>query len=127
MGGNDFWYSHSHGLIPIPIPSHSEFCTSVPSPPNSNSVITTLSYSHSHSRCPAALCTMNTGYMESPTKSCALDPIPTFLLKEQVDVLLPFVTAMINASLCVRDDYRHRRSMRSSLRSSRRPAWTRMS
>ena len=34
----------------------------------------------------------------SPTKSCALDPIPTFLL-EMVDVLLPYVTAMINASL----------------------------
>ena len=35
----------------------------------------------------------------SPTKSCALDPIPTFQLKEMVDVLLPYVTAMINASL----------------------------
>jgi len=34
-----------------------------------------------------------------PTKSCALDPIPTYLLKEFVDVLLPFVTAMVNASL----------------------------
>ena len=33
--------------------------------------------------------------MQSPTKSCALDPIPTFLLKEQVDVLLP-VTAVIS-------------------------------
>jgi len=27
--------------------------------------------------------------MKSPTKSCALDPIPTFLLKELVDTLLP--------------------------------------
>ena len=35
----------------------------------------------------------------SPTKSCALDPIPMFLLKEMIDVLLPYVTAMINASL----------------------------
>ena len=35
----------------------------------------------------------------SPTKSCALDPIPTFLLKEMIDVLLPYMTAMINASL----------------------------
>ena len=35
----------------------------------------------------------------SPTKSCALDPIPTFLLNEMVDVLLPYVTEMINASL----------------------------
>ena len=37
--------------------------------------------------------------MESPTKSCALDPVPTFLLKELIDVLLPFITAMVNASL----------------------------
>jgi len=34
--------------------------------------------------------------MESPTKSCTLDPIPTFLLNESIDVLLPFI---INASL----------------------------
>jgi len=33
------------------------------------------------------------------TKSCTLDPIPTFLLKESIDVLRPFITAMINASL----------------------------
>jgi len=38
--------------------------------------------------------------MESPTKSCLLDPIPTFLLKECVDSLLPFLTAMVNAYLC---------------------------
>jgi len=37
--------------------------------------------------------------MQSPTNSCALDPIPTFLVKEMVDVLLPYVTAMINTSL----------------------------
>ena len=37
--------------------------------------------------------------MASPTKSCPLDPIPTFLLKEVIDILLPYVTAMINASL----------------------------
>ena len=35
----------------------------------------------------------------SPTKSCTLDPIPTFLLKESLDVLLMYVTAMVNASL----------------------------
>jgi len=34
-----------------------------------------------------------------PTKSCTLDPIPTFLLKESADVLLPYLTAMINTSL----------------------------
>jgi len=37
--------------------------------------------------------------MQSPTKSSALDPIPTFLVKEMVDVLLPYVTAVINTSL----------------------------
>ena len=37
--------------------------------------------------------------MASPTKSCILDPIPTFLLKESVDALLPFLTVMINRSL----------------------------
>ena len=37
--------------------------------------------------------------MESPTKSCTLDPIPTFLLKELIDALLPFLTVMISASL----------------------------
>jgi hypothetical protein len=37
--------------------------------------------------------------MKSPTKSCALDSIPTFMLKESIDVLLPFLTAMSNASM----------------------------
>jgi len=33
------------------------------------------------------------------TKSSALDTIPTYLLKEMVDVLLPYLTAMVNTSL----------------------------
>jgi len=37
--------------------------------------------------------------MESPTKSSLLDPIPTFLLKECIVSVLPFLTAMINTSL----------------------------
>ena len=37
--------------------------------------------------------------MSSPIKSCSLDPVPTFLLREFIDVLLPFVTQMVNASL----------------------------
>jgi Reverse transcriptase (RNA-dependent DNA polymerase) len=37
--------------------------------------------------------------MRSPTKSCNLDPIPTFMVKECIDALLPFLTAMCNASL----------------------------
>jgi hypothetical protein len=37
--------------------------------------------------------------MGSPSKSCSLDPIPTTILKECIDDLLPFLTAMCNASL----------------------------
>jgi len=43
--------------------------------------------------------------MALPTKSCQLDQVPTFLLREFVDLLLPYVTAMVNASL-VQVDYR---------------------
>jgi len=37
--------------------------------------------------------------MASPTKSCSLDPVPTFLLREFIDLPLPYVTSMVNASL----------------------------
>jgi len=37
--------------------------------------------------------------MPSPMKSYTLDSVPTFLLKEFVDVLLPYVTNMVNPSL----------------------------
>src|SRR5664279_698860 len=37
--------------------------------------------------------------MSAPLKSCSLDPIATFLLREFIDVLLPFVTLMVNGSL----------------------------
>lgn len=37
--------------------------------------------------------------MKSPTKSCILDPIPTTLLKECVDELLPVTTMIVNMSL----------------------------
>ena len=46
---------------------------------------------------------------ESPTKSCLLDPIPTFLLKECVDILLPSITKLINMSLsegCFPDSFK---------------------
>ena len=36
---------------------------------------------------------------ESPTKSCLLDPIPTFLLKDCLDILLPSITKLVNYSL----------------------------
>ena len=37
--------------------------------------------------------------MSSASKSCELDPIPTSLLKECIDVLLPFITNLINLSI----------------------------
>ena len=36
--------------------------------------------------------------MRSPSKSCSLDPIPTIILKECIDDLLPSLTVMCNAS-----------------------------
>ena len=39
----------------------------------------------------------------SPTKSCALDPIPTWLLKQCEDQLLPVLTLIINTSLSTAD------------------------
>ena len=35
----------------------------------------------------------------SPAKSCDLDPAPTFLIKEYLDVMLPFLTRLCNASI----------------------------
>ena len=35
----------------------------------------------------------------SPSKHCDLDPIPTFLLKECLDILLKYITEIINHSL----------------------------
>ena len=37
--------------------------------------------------------------LAAPAKSCSLDPIPTYLLRDCIDVLLPFLSAMVNASL----------------------------
>ena len=35
----------------------------------------------------------------SPSKSCDLDPIPTFLVKDYLDTLLPFITRLCNTSI----------------------------
>ena len=35
----------------------------------------------------------------APSKSCELDPAPTFLIKESLDILLPFLTRLCNVSL----------------------------
>ena len=40
--------------------------------------------------------------MKSPRKSCQLDPIPTFLLKDCIDILLPSITLLVNYSLAER-------------------------
>ena len=37
--------------------------------------------------------------MKSPTKSCSLDPLPTHLLKDHLDLLVPAITKLINCSL----------------------------
>jgi hypothetical protein len=37
--------------------------------------------------------------LSSPVKSCSLDPIPTDFLLESIDVVLPFICEMCNASL----------------------------
>ena len=34
-----------------------------------------------------------------PAKSCLLDPVPTLLLKDCVDILLPSITKLVNLSL----------------------------
>ena len=36
---------------------------------------------------------------ESPTKSCLLDPLPTFLLRDCLDILLPSIIKLVNYSL----------------------------
>ena len=36
---------------------------------------------------------------KSPTKSCLLDPLPTFLIKECIDIVLPSITKLVNCSL----------------------------
>ena len=37
--------------------------------------------------------------LDAPTKSCQLDPLPTFILKECIDTLLPIICKIINVSL----------------------------
>ena len=38
--------------------------------------------------------------LASAPKTCNLDPVPTFILQELVDTLLPFLTVLCNRSLC---------------------------
>ena len=41
----------------------------------------------------------DTKYDGGYVKSCLLDPVPTFLLKDCVDILLPSITKLVNLSL----------------------------
>ena len=62
--------------------------------------------------------------MSLPVKSCSLDPMPIFLLREMLDVLTPFVTSLVNASLSqcrLPDSQKH--AIVSPL--LKKPAWTR--
>ena len=59
--------------------------------------------------------------MKSPVKSCSLEPVPTFLVREFVDVLLPYLTSMVNASL-----QQSRRNTPSWCHCSRRQGLTRL-
>ena len=36
---------------------------------------------------------------KAPNKSCQLDPVPTWFLKENIDTFTPFITQIINSSL----------------------------
>ena len=49
--------------------------------------------------CSGQLAEVHRTIMKSLVKSCSLDPVPTFLLRAIVDLLLSFVTCMVNTSL----------------------------
>jgi len=66
----------------------------LPSPSISTTASATLSVFR-----PCAQADIRRIVMKSPVKSCSLDPVPTFLVREFIDVLLPYITAMVNASL----------------------------
>ena len=37
--------------------------------------------------------------MKSPSKSCELDPVPTSLMKQNIDVFAKYITLIVNRSL----------------------------
>ena len=37
--------------------------------------------------------------MKCPSKSCSLDPMPTWLVKQYLPVLMPILTKIVNSSL----------------------------
>ena len=48
---------------------------------------------------PATQDEVHDNIIKSPSKSCELDPLPTYLLEEVLEYLLPLITAIINKSL----------------------------
>ena len=48
---------------------------------------------------PATALEVRTIIMNSPSKSCELDPMPTWLLKKCIDEILPIIVRLVNTSL----------------------------
>ena len=48
---------------------------------------------------PASVDEVKKFIMNSPSKSCSLDPLPTNLLKQCVDILSPIITDIVNMSI----------------------------
>ena len=72
----------------------SETAAQPPPPPTSTAAPSTLT-----SFRPCTQSEVRRIIMQSPVKSCTLDPVPTFLMREFIDLLLPCVTMMVNGSL----------------------------
>ena len=47
----------------------------------------------------AGYCTRSGGHRLSTTNTCDLDPMPTNMLKDDIDLLAPILTNIVNASL----------------------------
>ena len=62
-----------------------------PQPPHSPPKLTEL--------CPTDIDKITKLVLQSPTKQCELDPIPTSLVKQSISVLAPIITNIINLSL----------------------------
>jgi len=60
-----------------------------------------LSLPHLHSRPsdPVQRASLRRLIMSSSVKSSSLDPIPTFLVREFIDIMLPYTTKMVNSLL----------------------------
>jgi hypothetical protein len=93
----------THVLRPYTLPMLSKQSSKVRSRQSGQVRLDILRPSPSHAPCRRFLnCAptlLTRSCQSSPTKSCDLDPIQTFLLKQLVGDLVPFLTVMRNASL----------------------------